>query len=190
MTGIVAGLDASGDQESGNCKYMALVMGTDEKIDSMVAKIERDYPSMRDIKSRKIRLEIASRMDFAGEECIGICMLVDRQNVLAPIMERIDGGSRMTRERIYRRHNRMLMRHMRGGMEGFLLARRLGVHDIRFQCDSDCRDLVRDSGLRYEGPGNAHKMADALAWSNNSGLEPYGAGRMDIAARIRGRIRL
>ena len=45
----------------------------------------------------------------------------------------------------------------------FLHIHNYELHKIVFECDSDCRTLARDNGLKYTGLGHVHIIADIIA---------------------------
>lgn len=182
---IVAGLDVSGDQKAGNYKYMALVMGTDEKIKAIARHIGKKSSHMRDAKSKTVKERILSKVKFDGVESIAFCMYMDKRSILSPIIQKTDSNNRMAHNRIYRRYNLIAMHHMRSRIDAFLASHNHSVHDVIFECDDDCRGFVKDNGLRHCDPGNAHSLADNTAWANNHGGEPYGTIPVNLAREIR-----
>ena len=55
MASISAGMDVSGDQKSGNHKFMSFVFGTEESLGAMIRRIGSKQIHMNVIKNKKAR---------------------------------------------------------------------------------------------------------------------------------------
>ena len=64
----------------------------------------------------------------------------------------------------------------------FLARHNHALSDVVFQCDSDCCDFIKVNGLRHDNAGNAYRLADIVAWSNNKNKEPRGVKSLDPRA--------
>ena len=62
------------------------------------------------------------------------------------------------------------------------------LHNVYFECDSDCRTFAKDAGLKYKDPGYVHILSDIVAWSNNRRYEPDGTITMDLTSRINNKL--
>ena len=69
-------------------------------------------------------------------------------------------------------------------MESFAFRYGMTLADVPFQCDSDCRNFIRDVGLKSELEGSAHVIADYIAWANNTGREPRGVYSLDLVSDL------
>ena len=64
----------------------------------------------------------------------------------------------------------------------FLARHNHALSDVVFQCDSDCdaiAAIIKVNGLRHDNAGNAYRLADIVAWSNNKNKEPRGVKSLD-----------
>lgn len=67
-------MDASGDQNSGNHKFMAIVIGT-ENIAAMARRLgSSDIHMGGGIKNPWEREAVLDKVRFDGRDCIGLCM--------------------------------------------------------------------------------------------------------------------
>lgn len=181
---LVAGIDVSGNPHEGNYKFMGIVIGTEEKIQTAVKKTGFSMPHMNRIKSRKAQKRIVSEINFDGKESIAFCVLLDRNAVIEQTKQK--GSTQYhTKMKIYRVYNRVLMYHIQKKIEGFLTKHGNTVHDIVWQCDADCRNIVKENGLKYGNAGSAYHLADVVAWANNRSMEPRGVIPLDFTDRIK-----
>ena len=63
----------------------------------------------------------------------------------------------------------------------FLIKHKCELSDVVFKCDSDCRQFIKGNGLRPANVGDAHILADIVAWANNRNVEPEGVIMLDLA---------
>jgi len=184
MTTLVAGIDVSGNPQTGNYKFMGIVIGTEEKIQATVKKTGFSRPHMNRIKSGATQKRVASEIGFDGKESTAFCVLIDRKAVIRQTKQR-GMTQRYARKKAYRVYNRAVAYHMQKMIGEFLTRHGSTVHDVVWQCDGDCRNIVRENGLRHGNAGSAYHLADVVAWANNHGMEPRGVIRLDFTDRIR-----
>jgi len=183
MATLVAGIDVSGNPQTGNYRFMGVVIGTEEKIQAAVKKTGLSRPHMNRIKSGATQKRIVSEMSFDGKESIALCMLIDRNAVMEQTKQK--RSAQHHKKKIYRVYNRAVVYHMQKKIGEFLTRHGSTVHDVVWQCDGDCRNIVRENGLRHGNTGSAYHLADVVAWANNRGMEPRGVIPLDLTDRIR-----
>ena len=171
---IVAGMDVSGDQRSGNHKFMSLVFGTQESLDAITRRLGSEQIHMNMIKNQKTRNDIIRQVRFDGIECIGFCMRLEKAQTIARVKKLVGRKHRPSVGKIYKAYHFLVWRRIRDRIEEFLRHHDCEVRSIRFQCDADCRDFTRDVGWQYVDGGPAYMLADVVAWANSRGREPTG----------------
>lgn len=181
MASISAGMDVSGDQKSGNHKFMSFVFGTEESIDAMIRRIGSEQIHMNMIKNRKARDDVIRQVRFDGRECIGFCIRLEKARTLARAKKAVGRRHRPRAGRTHNTYHFLVWSHIRDRIEAFLRRHGCEVRSIRFQCDADCRNFAKDVGWRYADRGPAHTLADIVAWANSHGREPKGTVCMDMA---------
>ena len=95
---IVAGMDVSGDQRSGNHKFMSLVFGTQESLDAITRRLGSEQIHMNMIKNRKVQDDIICQVRF-GIECIGFCMRLEKAQTIAGTKSLLGKGIGSVQER-------------------------------------------------------------------------------------------
>lgn len=189
MGRFVAAMDVSGDQYSGNHKFLAVVVGTEEKINAIVKNLGNKKTHMSMIKSKSIKDRIISKVVFDGRESIAFCTRIDMKHVLEPIKSRRTVQRRKGQNRTYRIYYRAVIHLVRKHIEYFLAPHQCAIHDIHFQCDDDCRNMIKYNGLKHDRPGSAHDLADIVAWANNRCMEPKGVVSIDLTGAIKNRLK-
>lgn len=81
--------------------------------------------------------------------------------------------------KIYRSYHHRLLASTKKDISSFLIAHNYSIHDINFQCDSDCRGFLRDVGLHYDDLGIAHQLSDVVAWANRRNMPLGGVNELD-----------
>ena len=186
---MLAGMDVSGNPESGNHKFMAIVVGTEESIAGLARRIGPRPVHMSTIRSRDAKNAIIDNISFDGSNTMGLCLHLEKKRTFA----RLQGGTKQNRrfannKKLSRTYHSFVWNLARDPMERFLRLHRFEVHRLHFQCDIDCRDFVNDRGWHQACPGIAHALADVLAWGNSHGREPKGAICLDLADSLEGQM--
>ena len=176
-------MDVSGDLEVGNHKYMGVFMATQDGIGSIFRQLRSMNIRSDDLKHKRRRRGIASGIDFDGSECAAFCVRIDRD----PIIRRTKQMRRLKKTsegKIRKTYHGVLFRMLKDRMEGFSLAYGAALAEVRFQCDSDCMNFIRDVGLVGDSEGDAHAIADNIAWANNAGIEPRGTHPLNLVSEL------
>lgn len=185
MSRLVAAVDVSGDQRSGNHKFLAIVIGTEEKINAIRKNLGNNKIHMSTIKSQSAKERIISKVIFDGRESIAFCLRIDMKHILEPIKSKRTTQKRKGQKRIYRIYYNAVIYLVRKRIENFLTSHHYAIHDVYFQCDIDCRNMIKDNGLKHDSPGSAHDLADVVAWANNRCVEPKGVIPIDLTEELK-----
>lgn len=188
MSELVAGLDVSG-RPGQHDLYLSIVIGVDEYVRSLVRSLgyERIHMSRMPKKARR---SIMSALRFHSKDCIAFCVKMDRGRIVDRVikMRRVRSKYAMS-GRVLRSYNRLLLKEVLDKIQKFLTLHGCVISDLVFQCDGDCIGFARDVGLTYAntgqtGEGDAHTLADIVAWGSNKRMEPKNVIRIDAAGTI------
>ena len=175
-------MDASGNPKSGNDKFMALVMGTDERIAGLVRQIGPRSVHMSRIRDPDTKKGIIDKVSFDRRNLMGICIRLEKKRTLARLRGRLkQKRSFANNKKVSRTYNSLVWNQVSDRVGAFLRLHNCEIHRLDFQCNSDCRDFANDRGWRRAEPGQAHMLADILAWGNSHGLEPEGSTYLDLS---------
>jgi hypothetical protein len=181
---LLAGMDVSGDNEHGNHKYLAITIGTQEKIKTTYKSFGIDNIHMQSVGKKK-QSQILRDLSFDNTDIIALCIHINRK----PILDRIAKMRKIRKKRIpenkiIRTYHYLLLHQIREDIEIFLQKHNFAISDIIFECDSDCRNFVKDAGLKYTEKEMSHGISDVVAWANNKNRDPKGVISIDIAQKI------
>ncbi len=186
---FLAGIDISGDPETDHYKRMSIVIGTKESIDSIVKRLGSNKIHMNQVKKHD-HGNIISKLDFTNDQIIAFCITLDKKLIVDRIRKsRRIKQKNISSEKIFRMYNNILMYEIRESIVDFLSKHNHALSDIVFQCDQDCLNFAKDTGLRYTEVGDAHMLADIVAWANNKNIEPDGVIAMDLRDIIERRLK-
>lgn len=181
---LLAGLDTSGDRLAGNRKFMGVVIGTSEGIRSAAKDLGDGLIHMSAIRDRRARNAILAKVRFDNNTTVAFCIRLDKDSIVGKIHAGKKSGHRYPKKRIMDACDYILRKHIQADAETFFAEHGHAVHEVVFQCDDDCADFVKSNGLTRGDPGDAHMLADIVAWSNNRGKELAGVKSVDIRARL------
>ncbi len=87
MTDLLGAADVSGNPIEGNYKYMGLVIGTKENLNSISKRLElNQFSSKRRIKDKGVRKSLASKLEFNCRESIVFCVKIDKNRIINKII--------------------------------------------------------------------------------------------------------
>ena len=180
---VFGSMDVSGDLVVGNHKYLGVFMATQDGIGTIFRQLRRMNIRIDDLKRKRRRRDTADGIDFDGGECVAFCARIDRD----PIIRRTKRMRRLKKTsegKIRKTYHNVLFHTLKDKMEDFSLAHGAALAEVRFQCDSDCMNFIRDAGLMSDSEGDAHAIADNIAWANNAGIEPRGTRPLDLVSEL------
>lgn len=184
---IFGSMDVSGDPESGNHKYLGIFMGTQDGTDAIFRKLRQMQIRMNEIKHKYRRGSILGGIRFDGSECIAFCVRIDRDPILSRVKQMRRSG-KASEGRLRKSYHCILFHLLKDRIGGFALRHGVPIAEVPFQCDSDCRNFIRDAGLKQDREGAAHAIADIIAWANNRGMEPPGVISVDLSSELEARL--
>ncbi len=182
---LLVGMDASGNPTSGNHKFVAIIIGTEERIASLIRRLGNRAIHMHMIRSKKEQDRIIEELCFDHTECIAFCIRLERKQIFEKLYRgKLKKSRYIQNTTILRTYHYLVWRDIRDHVEKFLHQHGYGIGDVVFQCDGDCRDFAKDMGWHHEAAGSAHMLADIVAWANAHGREPAGAVRLDLTDSV------
>ena len=186
---MLAGMDVSGDPESGNHKFMAIVIGTNESIKALARRLGPEQGHMSRITGRSAKYAILDKVDFDEINRMGLCLRLEKSHIFSNLRDQLrQESSSVANRKMYRAYHALIWSLTRDHVEQFLRQHDFEAHRLIFQCDHDCVSFVRDQGWGCASPGSVHGLADVLAWANRRGIEPKGAVRLDISKPLEERM--
>ena len=178
---MLAGMDVSGDSESGNHKFMAIVIGTDEGVTALTRRLGPQLIHMRGERTCDEKNSIVAKAEFDRKNLMGICLRLEKKRTFSKLQEHSKKHRFTNRKKLSRTYHALVWRLLRDPVEQFLQPHNYEAHRLDIQCDADCRNFVTDCGWRSAEPGPAHALADVLAWGNSHGREPKGIVSLDFS---------
>ena len=183
---IVGGMDTSGTSNTDQSRYLGVVIGTDQAINTMKMDLSYEDIHMSRIVDKKRQDEIISKLKFDSSEIMAFCFKIGKNTTINEITEmRKVKKLRIPDKKIYSTYHYLLAYHIRQRITGFLVMHNQDVSSMIFECDGDCRRFLNESGLHNTNGGNAYMLSDIVAWANNANREPPGVTQADISGEIR-----
>ena len=102
-------MDVSGDQYPGNHKFLAVVVGTEEKINAIIKNLGNNKTHMSMIKSKNIKDRIISEVIFDGRESIAFCLRIYMKHILELVKSKRTTRRRTGQNRMYRIYYRAVI---------------------------------------------------------------------------------
>ena len=186
---LLAGVDVSGRPDTGNYKFMSIVIGTEEKIKSLTGKLGTKHIHMHRIHDDKSKSKIISKLDFDGRQCVAFCYRVEFDDAVRKI-KNMRRKRNIRKRRIYEACYYALWMLIQNKVKKFLQMHGCAVSDVVFQCDGDSEAFLKTVGLRHSKKGHAYYLSDIVAWANNRGREPHGTISVDLAGKIEMQVKL
>ena len=188
---VFCAMDFSGDQKSGNYKYLAIVACTEEFLNSLVssAGLEGTGRSQADKKDR--RMSILSKLDASRPGCFALCVKTDKGTILSRITETAQLRKRVPKkEDLAYTYNNTIMECIREDLDRFLKLHKQSLPEIVVEADHDCKELLKHINIQQTEEAHAHMVADTIAWSNNRGDEPPGVRSLDITTHLYNKLKI
>ena len=181
---LLFGIDVSGDPESGNYKYMAVFICTEEFLNAMIRRLKLRTGGGFGNKKENRKFILAT-FKFDTPECLALCITIDRKKLLQIAERRVKtGASNLRTNKILYAYNKAAWRSVSGHVEDFIKQHKQDFGDAVFESDGDCIAFLKDVGFKRTAPSYAHMFADAIAWANNAGKAPKGVIEIDATGQI------
>ncbi len=168
--------DLSGNGPN-NDQFMGIVIGTQEHILKIIKYLEcdPDHP----IKTTQERSKLCSKLKFDQENIIAFCFQINKDQIIAKTVAKTT-GSKTTQNKIFNTYNYALHKLISKDLNDFTLQYKIGLRDVRFECDSDCRDFLKLLNFYYVEKKNFHFLSDLVAWSNNRNRKIDGVNERNL----------
>jgi len=187
MAMLVAGIDVSGNPQTGNYKFMGVVIGVKENLDALIRDLQLHELPSSTIKNTSKRSDLASKLRFNRRENIGLCIRIDKDDIVDSKKKKVKTSKHRA---LYSRYNQLLFQFLSAELRTFTAQHGVEWTEINFQCDADCQGFIADNNLRSCEKESVHTLADLVAWSNNREKEPEGAIRKDARDWIKKRMKV
>jgi hypothetical protein len=164
---LIGGMDVSGDKLTGNYKYLAIVIGTKESIQSQSDKISQKTTRMSQLTGQT-QNRIIKTLHFDCKNRITFCITLNRTKIIEQVKNaRAVKKDRTPTGNILRTFNYVVIRKVLPQMQSYALANSMQLTEIVFECDSDCEPFAKIANVKSTKEGKAHNIADKVAWCNN-----------------------
>lgn len=174
---MIGAMDISYDSKFDHA-FMAIILGEEESLNRLHKNLGSDKFHMSKLFDIKRQKEIISKIKFDGKNNIAFCIKFNRNIKKISNMKMIK-RKKISLGKINRIRHYRLLSSTKEAIISFLIAHNYSIHDIYFQCDSDCRGFLRDVGLHYDDPGIAHQLSDVVAWANRRNIPLDGVIELD-----------
>lgn len=178
---IVGAADASANVDGSN-EHMAIIVGEEIVINSILKKLGFDFIHMSRIKGMKTKNYILDNLDFYKYDIFALCVKTERTIMINKFL---DGKkNKQSSRRIRNIFDYALLQHISPAMANYLTPRKCTITDVPFQCDTDCIETITIKGIKCCPPSKAHVLADIVAWANTHERLLEGVDDMDLVGRI------
>ena len=114
MVPLVAAMNVSGDPRAGNHKFLGIVTGTQDKINSIIRNVGHSRFHMSTIRNKKIRQDIISSISFDGNESMAFCIRIDKKNTVSKLVRKEKAKNKqLLKQKIRRAFNLSAMYYIR-----------------------------------------------------------------------------
>jgi len=182
---VIIGADVSGNTSGGGqSRHIAIVLGTEESVNRTYRKIGLREIHMVSMDHTK-RQHVFQNLAFGGRDLVGLCLNVERQKTIdAVINDPRFVSRRMSKSRVHKQFDYLLLRKIRHIIETFAYARGCEIKDIVMQCDPDMSKTGANWRVRTADGGRAYELADAVAWCNEHGRRLKHCREMNLAGKL------
>ena len=187
---LFCAMDFSGDQESGNYKYLSIVVCTEDFLNRFVKDVKIRRTKGSAISKRIMRRDILSKLDAGKSGCLILCIKTDKEAVLGEITDMARKQRKTIRsESLAYAYDNAVMNSVMQDLDLFLRHHGTSLSEIKVEADHDCVDLLWHVGVHRIEESHTHDIADAVAWDNCRGFEPKGVKSMDITVNLSKRLK-
>ena len=129
-----------------------------------------------------------SQIFFDRTNFLVLCLKIERNKIVAEFINSNKNKNELKSELISI-FNKQLFSLIQNKINDFLFQHNYGLSDVCFECDSDCIGFAKDNNLNHIQKGDAHSIADNVAWGNRRNMEPDGTISIDLTNEIRRSVR-
>ena len=161
---LLAGTDINGDNDDGQFRYVAIVLGTPTAINTLFNKIRLKTVEMKKLKKHQ-RKHVAKSMNFSGKEFLALCLKIDRQKLINYItINPYSKAKFIKRKEVYRHFDNILLSLIKDRIDGFCQHHGTRFSQLEIQCDSDMSLTLKNWKLATTKEGRAYEFADAISF--------------------------
>ncbi len=164
---LLAGMDVSGEPKKDNYNYLAIVIGTEAKIDYLYSRTGPHSIHMSGLAEYEQK-RIIKELVFDCKEIVSFCVKLDRDQIIKSVV----GSGRIKRKKIPHRNilrtfNHIIMQGIRNDIDSFLLAHNETITKFSIECEGDCKPFADAGHFKSLLKNKAHAISDRVAWCNN-----------------------
>lgn len=169
---LVAGSDINGNNDNGQFRYLAIVIGTDSAINTLFNKIGLKTVEMKRLKKNQRRM-VAKNMNFINNDFLVLCLKIDRQKLIEYITTHPHSKAKfIEKKQIHRYFDNILLSLIRNRVDGFCQHHKTRLSKLQIQCDPDMTKTVLNWDLTNSPKGRAYEFADAVSFCYEHKLTP------------------
>lgn len=165
-------------------EYLSILVGEKKNIEPTLKRL--NYAAkihMSKISDEKTKNDILDGLDFRDRKILSLCVRTERTTTVKILQKKQKNNYAV--KRIWNSFDYKLFRCLEPELSKYLIPRKCALSDITFQCDKDCRGIIKTKGLRYVNPGDMYELADICAWGNSHDHPPKGVIELDYSEEIR-----
>ncbi|MEX0656420.1 MAG: hypothetical protein WD154_02605 [Nitrosopumilaceae archaeon] len=182
---LLGGTDVCGDDEHGQHRIIAIVMGTHDAINALRNNIHVKEIHMSKI-SEKARIEVMQKLDFRNNDLFALSLEVEKVKTVKEIHERNKQKDKYYDIKLpYQHFDALLLSKIRSKMEGFSYRFDSGITNIMMECDNDMYDTIRSWRMQRKSEGKAYELADAVAYCHNKRKKIRGCTTINLVKDLR-----
>ena len=187
---LVAGTDINGDNDNGQFRYVAFVIGTETAINTLYNQIGLNSLEMKNLKKTK-RKFVSKKMNFTDSNFFAMCLKIDRQSLIRYITTHPHSKAKfIEKKEVHRYFDKILLSLIRDRIDGFCQHHNSRFVKLNFQCDPDMTKTITNWELSNSYKGRAYEFADAISFCYQHKWSPVnGCKYLDLSDKIKQRLR-
>lgn len=179
-------MDVSGTMD--NYKYLAIVIGQKENLNSLYHKIGSPQRHMSG-QSRKKKNRIIRNLMFDGVNRTALCVKLERKKVIKTLKsKRAKKYNRQSGGKLFSMFETTLFKYLRTEIEKFTSQYNRTPTRVIVECEKDSRNFAKAWGVKTLEPASIHIISDIVAWCNNKGENIDGVIELDLSEVIQNKL--
>ena len=175
-------MDVSGATD--NYKYLGIVIGQKQNLDSLYRKIGRPQKHMSG-QRKKQKAKIIKNLEFDQFNRTAFCVKINRKNVIDTVkINGIKKNKKMQGGNLFPQLKKILLNYLTYEFEKFTLQYHLSAKEIVVECDNDSIVFAKTWGVKHLSAGSVHIISDIIAWCNNKNQNIDGVIEIDLSEKI------
>ncbi|MEX0764724.1 MAG: hypothetical protein WD033_06130 [Nitrosopumilaceae archaeon] len=181
---LIAGSDVSGDEDNGQTRYIAFVIGNEEDINSLHNDIGINEIHMVRLDEKE-KKHVIKTLDFKKYNIRAWCFHVGRQRTIDAIYNHQKLLPKNKRkDKIHQAFDYHLLHYFKDKLEDLTYNAGIGLADLVVQGEGDMKLTIENWKMKYSRKGNAYEFSDAVAWCNEHRKKLKGCQEMDLKDTI------